>query len=158
MRAEAIGKELKLFFYSVFHLAASAIEIFVQSPCCPWFSRQRGDDEARVGSLVQMLGFPDDPAFSRPALACLVTQLAKQASGLARALLLLASLGEGLGEHRPPTAIASQPEDVIDLVTFAPVHQFLPAEAGVRPQNDADARPVLTQAGDNALDLLERPG
>src|SRR3982750_1081621 len=84
MRAEAIGKELKLFFYSVFHLAASAIEIFVQSPCCPLFSRQRGDHEAPVGSLVQMLGFPDYPAFSRPALAGLVTHLAKQASGLAR--------------------------------------------------------------------------
>ena len=52
--------------------------------------------------------------------------------------------------------IARQAEDVIDMVCFAPAHQFFAAEAGVGAQHDLHFGPALAQLRHDAAHFFDR--
>ncbi len=62
-----------------------------------------------------------------------------------------------LAEDLLQPLVARQAEEVIDLVLFAPGHQFLAAEAGVGAQHDLHFRPPGAQLPGDAPDLVQSP-
>jgi hypothetical protein len=62
------------------------------------------------------------------------------------------------GDRRDQALVAGETEDVIDAVGLAPAHQRLAREARIGAQQDRDPRPARPDLGDDARDLLDRPG
>ena len=57
LRAYPIGKQTELLFNPVLHIAASAVQFFVQRLCRRLFGAQRCHHKARVLLAIDMLGF-----------------------------------------------------------------------------------------------------
>jgi len=153
---EPVGEQGHLLLDAVFHLAAGAVELLVEILWAPLFGRERGNHEARVLPLVEILGFGHDAARSRPALFRLVLELGEDTGRLAAALmhpLRLMHLGAG---DALQALIAGQAEGVIHRIGLAPGHQLLAAEAAVGAQHDPDLGPALPQLRHDAADLLDR--
>src|SRR6185436_19931406 len=69
---------------AVLHLAARAVDVFIERAGIAVSRRQRGDDEARVSLALRPLRLGDDTALPAPALARRPDQLLEAARRLAR--------------------------------------------------------------------------
>ena len=71
-------------------------------------------------------------------------------------------LGFGLGQRAldlgQETRIAGETEDVVDAAGFAPGHQLVAREAGIRPQQDRDPWPARADLSNDPFDLLPGAG
>jgi site-specific DNA recombinase len=139
------------------HLPTRTVHILVEFAALDLVLRQARDDEARVGTLGQVLGLGHHAPLPAPALSRPVANLAKDARRPAR------DLGGDLGTlHREgdlafQAAIARESEDVLDPVGFAPRHQLLTAEARVGPHKDLDLRPGRADLAYHTLEFLDDP-
>src|SRR5262249_38656513 len=110
-RGGAVGEQIELaFLYPVLHLAARAVDRFVEMPCFGLRGLERGDDKARVGRTAGPLGLATDATHAAPAVQRRPGEVAEASSWLAARFGLDA---RGL-DFRPNLAgqplIARQPE------------------------------------------------
>ncbi len=85
-RRGAIGEQLELLANAVFGLPAGAVEILIEGTRVVGDAGalERGDDEARIGALLRVLGLADDAASSVPAVDRAILEVAKHTRRLAR--------------------------------------------------------------------------
>src|SRR5207244_152286 len=153
-----VGKELELrLLDAVLHLPAGAVELLVERLGLPLFAAERGDDEARVGFVGNVLGLADHPTPAAPALERRVAKLPEHPCRAPRTGGLLFSLVQRRREPPLQALIACQPKDVIHRILLAPEHQLLAGKTRIRPQDDAHARPAGADLSDEPLDFLPRP-
>jgi hypothetical protein len=69
--------------------------------------------------------------------------------------LRLGKLDRDLGDQ---PGVLGQAEEIVDLIVFAPGHQVIAGEAGIRPQQNAYLGPGLADPGDDPRHLLDRAG
>ena len=137
-RRGAVGEQIGLAFLdAVLHLAARAVEVFVERLARQPSRLQRGDEEARIAFAARPFGLADRPGAGRPA----VFVVHRKSLNTPRRLARVASDRRRASAARSPIArlqpdVAGQAENVVDLVGFAPGHQRLAAEAGVGAQHD----------------------
>jgi hypothetical protein len=105
-----------------------------------------------------LFGLSDDPAAPAPGLARLVEELGEHACGLPGALLFFLGLAHFLGDLSPQAFVPCKAKNVVHVVLFAPSHQFLTAEPGVRSQDDLRMRPGFPNLRDDALQFFYAPG
>jgi hypothetical protein len=68
-RRRPVGEEIELLFLDpVLDIAAGAVDVFVERAGVDRAGGQRGDHEAGVRAVGQMLGFGDDPPVTAPAV------------------------------------------------------------------------------------------
>ena len=158
-RRRAVGEQVELAFLdAVFHLAAGAIEIFVEAAGVDLFPAQAGHHETRIGTVGQVLGLAHNPPRSAPGGLCLVGEIPEQPSRLAGGSAQPRCL-PGLGrQHRLQARVGRQAEQVSDTLGLAPRHQLLAAEARIAAQHDPHLRPAGPDAGDDPGDLVDRAG
>ena len=149
-RRRAVGEQVELAFLdAVFHLAAGAIEIFVEAAGVDLFPAQAGHHETRIGTVGQVLGLAHNPPRSAPGGLCLVGEIPEQPSRLAGGSAQPRCL-PGLGrQHRLQARVGRQAEQVSDTLGLAPRHQLLAAEARIAAQHDPHLRPAGPDAGDD---------
>ena len=140
----------------VLHLAALAVHGLVEEAGRAECGVDIGDDEARVGSAVRELGFPDDATHDRPALARPISKVGEHPRRLAGPLHL--ALGElrlrrDLGGQ---PFVAGKPEQKLHAAFLAPAHQVVAAEATVGADHDRGPGPLLADVADDAGDFLHR--
>ena len=82
----------------------------------------------------------------------------EHACGLPGALLFFLGLAHFLGDLSPQAFVPCKAKNVVHLVLFAPSHQFLTAEPGVRSQDDLRMRPGFPNLRDDALQFFYAPG
>ena len=71
-----IGEEIELLFFdSILHIAACAVEPLVEGAGPDPTGLDRGHDEARIVAPGQYLGLGDDPALAAPALAGAIAEV-----------------------------------------------------------------------------------
>ena len=78
----------------------------------------------------------------------------KSSGGLAGRGVLGGGRGEPVFDLSQQAGVAGEAEDAVDPVGLAPGHQLVPGEAGIRPEQDLDARPAHADLGDDARDLF----
>jgi hypothetical protein len=105
-----------------------------------------------------MLGPGHDPPFATPAVEGGIGEVVELPGRLAGRAMLGLGGGERFVDLGQQAGGASEAEDVVDAVVFAPAHQLVAGEAGVRPQQDLDRGPALPNLGDDAGDLLGGAG
>ena len=103
-----------------------------------------------------MLGLGDDAALTAPAVERGVGEVVELPGGLAGRGVLGRGGGERFVDLGEQAGVAGEAEEVVDAVVFAPAHQLVAGEAGVRPQQDLDPGPALANLGDDARHLLDR--
>src|SRR3970282_1072098 len=92
----------------------------------------------------------DHAAFGGPAFARAVLEVGERARRPPRALRLGAGLPHLGGELGSEAAFAGEPEPVFHVVSFAPGHQVIAAEAAVGADHDARPRPALAHLRNDA--------
>lgn len=105
-----------------------------------------------------MLGLGDHAPLTAPAV--------ERAPGEVGETARRAALGQALGlgqreltsDDPDQALVAGEPEDVIDPVGLAPVHQRITREARVGPQQDLDPGPARPDLGDDPRHLFDRTG
>src|SRR4029078_11568755 len=81
----AVGKEVELLLLDpVLHLAASAVDLFIDGARLGLLRGQRGNDESRVLSVQSDLGLADDAPLSAPAVERPVVPFSEDALRLSR--------------------------------------------------------------------------
>src|ERR1700722_19362194 len=82
----AISEQLELFANAILGLSAGAVEILIEGTRVVGDAGalEGGDDEARIGALLRVLGLADDAASSVPAVDRAIREVAKHARRLAR--------------------------------------------------------------------------
>src|SRR5574342_348130 len=90
-------EEELLFLDAVLHVPTSAVFVLVQRSGVDLVGRQRGDDEAGIGALVEVLGLADDSTPTTPTVQGGVGEVLEHPSGLSRGLELTLGLGQLLG-------------------------------------------------------------
>src|SRR6266568_1134545 len=75
VRAGAITKQHQLFLDAILHVSSRAVLFFVQRLCGPCFATQRGHHEARILSLLQILGLGHYPSCATQTLSRLIDEL-----------------------------------------------------------------------------------
>src|SRR5207302_6967067 len=120
-------------------------------------SRERGDDEARIGFALRPLGLGDDAARAAPALAGRPSELLEAARRRSRGSALLLRRHEVNPDRAVEAGVLGQPQDEVDRMGLAPRHQRLARKAGVGAHDDADLGPARTDLLHDARDLLNRP-
>src|ERR1700747_949118 len=89
-----VGVEIELALLdAVFHLAAGAIELFIEVASLVFLSCQRSDDKARIGLAASPFRLGDNSPFAAPAVAGPPGEVL-EATGRSRGLLALL-LGRG---------------------------------------------------------------
>ena len=155
----SVGEEIALTFLdTVLHLAARAVDVFVEEAGVSFDARQRSDDEARVGLRARPLRLTDNAASARPGVERRVAEILEAASRLARALRLLLGMAEFDVDFLFEPLVARQAEHEVIAVLLAPRHQAFTGETGIGAQQDAGSRPALADLRDDPRDLLFRPG
>ncbi len=155
----AVGEEVELAFLdAVLHVASGAVEFFVEGPPVDGGRVQRGDEEARVGTTREPLGFADDTALARPTVQGAIAELGEQAGRLAALAPARPGPLQGRVQAGRQARIARQTEDIIDAIVLAPRHQGLAGEARICAQHDLHCRPAGADLPDNTRHLLQRAG
>ena len=152
--AGAVGEEIELALLDpVLHVAASAIQLFVEGAGRPAVRLQRGHNEAWVGLAAAPFGFTDHPPPPRPAVSGRPEKVTEDPDRFASRLAGLPGFVEGLGEAFFQPFVAGEAEQVIDPVVFAPCHQALRAKPE-SARRTIRTRPRLPNVPDDPLDLL----
>ena len=116
----AVSVEVELaFFDAVFHVAAGAVNVLVESSRAGLTALERGDDEARVGFALRPLRLGDDATAAAPAVERAPVGVLEPVRGSCALLgcrLGGCQLGLDLGDQ---TGVAGEPEQVIDAVCRA---------------------------------------
>ena len=119
------------FLDPVLHLAAGAVDLFVEEAAVGLGLLERGDDEARIGLARCPFRLADHPAAARPAVERGVAEVLEAAGGPACGRRLRLGLSEFRLDLRHRPGIAGEAEHEVDPVCFAPSHQRLAGEAGI---------------------------
>lgn len=114
--AGAVGEQVELLLLDpILHLAAGAVEIFVESPCIGCLAAERGDDIARIGSLGEMLGLDHDPARAAPAVARAVVEFIEHPAGPFRLEEALLGPATGLEAQGIESIVLGQAKHEVDV-------------------------------------------
>ena len=105
-----------------------------------------------------MLGLGHDPPFAAPAVEGGIGEVVELAGRLAGCGVLGLGAGKRFVDLGHQAGVAGEAEDVADAIIFAPAHQLVAGEAKIRPQQDLDPGPALTDLGNDACDLLRGAG
>ena len=143
---------------AVLDLAAGAVEIFVEGPSVDLGGAERGHDEARVRTLGQVLGLGDNPPIAAPAIERAPSEVSEATRGSALGRARDLSLGELFADRADQAFVAGEAEQIVDPMGFAPRHQLVPGEAGIRPQQDLDPGPARPDLGGDPSDLVDGAG
>ena len=141
-RAGAVGEQIELTpLDAIFHVAPRAVQFFVEPLRSGDLAAQAGHHEARVGPLGQMFRLGHHPTGATPRLARPIAKLPEPPRWLTGVRLAAAGLAQGLVDPLHQLRVARQPQHVVHLVALAPVHDLLPAESRVAPDDDPRLRP-----------------
>src|SRR5262249_60796291 len=99
--------------------------IFIQASRRVLFTTQAGDDEARVGAFLQMLGFAYHAAFSTPTLQRLILKISEDPRRSARRFELLFRFRQLRLKQLLQSFVLCLAEEVINLVALAPGHDVV---------------------------------
>ena len=158
-RRGAVGEEVELLLFDpVLHLAAGAVDPLVEGLGVDRPPFQRGDDKPRVGALGQVLGLPDHPPPTAPAVPGAVAEVLVAAGRFAGLLVFVLGPGHGDGKRLDQPAVAGEAEDAIDPVRLAPRHQRLAGETAVSAKHDPDPRPTRADPRNDPPDFLDGAG
>src|SRR5262249_2548804 len=119
-----VGEQVHLtLFDAVLHLTARAVDRFIEVPTIAIGSRQRGDDEPRIGLAFRPLRLGYDPPLAAPALAGRPGELLEPTCRLAGCAALIARLDQ-FRPNRPGKAhVPRQAEDEGKAIGLTPRHQ-----------------------------------
>ncbi len=109
---------------AIFHLATSAVELFVERLGFPGICLQRGHDEARVGAFVAAARHPlrlgDHPPAAVPAVFRCPAEVGEAALRLAGCFGVMLCPSEFDGDVIDETRVAGEAEEVVDAVLLTP--------------------------------------
>src|SRR4029077_141578 len=145
-------------FDPVLHVAAGAVDLFIKIAGLALGTRERGDDEARVGLVLcpfRLRHHPAGAAPARPRRPPEVLETPRRLAGTPALRRSLLKLGLDFGDE--PIGLR-QPEQKVHAVGLAPSHQLLAREAGVGAQQNAHTRPTAPNLGNDARHLFHRAG
>ena len=140
--------------YALSHVAARAVDLFVEMPRTCLAPLQRGDNKARIGLATGDLRLADDPAFTAPTVQGGVAEVLETAGSLAGADAVDRRRDQLRDDCLLQPVIAGQAEHVVHAVGFAPHHQSVPGEAGIAAQQNARPWPATADLRHDAGNLF----
>ena len=102
------------------------------------------------------LGLADDAALPAPALARPVLEVLEAPGWLAALAVLLGGLGKLGRDLGDQPVVLGQAEQIVDVVLFAPCHQIVACEPGIRPQQNAYLGPAPADLRNDPRHLFNR--
>ena len=155
-----VGEQVELtFFDAVLHVAAGAVDLFVEVPARVCLAAlERGDNKARIGFATGHLGLADDPAFPAPGTERGVAEVLEAARRLAGADAFDRRADQLGNDRLLQPIVAGQAEHVVHAVCLTPCHQWFAGEAGIAAQQNACPWPAAADLRHDAGELLHRAG
>ena len=145
MTGSPVREEVELLLFNpVFHVSARAVDFIVE---LLGVSPKIGHEVAGITSFGGVLCFANDESGVIPA-GCFVVKPGEEAllfAGILKVRLRL--LKDGL-EQGGDALVASQSDEVVDVVLFTPTQHSPTAKAGVGTKNDAHFWPRLAESFD----------
>ncbi len=137
---------------AVLHIAAGAVQLFVQRLGRHVVGAQRRHHKAWVALVAHALGLADHAAASRPCRERAIGEVLEQAMLFGLPLLQTLELRLQFGGQ---ASVARQAEHKIHPVFLAPIHQVVPGEPAVGAQHDGHFWEALAQLLNDPLNLFE---
>lgn len=155
-RAGAIGKQPELLFLNaILHVAARAIELFIESLRVGLACSQVGDDKAWIGLARQVFRLANDAPLARPGLARLIVEVAEAPRRLTSAFMGDAGFFDLFAQRTLQALVARQPQHVAHVMGFAPSHDRLAAEPGIATDHDTRLRPTGADLDNDPFELVD---
>src|SRR6202162_2276315 len=155
LRAQPVREQVQLLLDAVFHLAARAVQLFVDFRSGPVLRAQRGNQVAWIFLALDLFRFGDHPPRSRPAFLGAIGELTEHPRRFSRAPVLLLGLVHGAADDPSQALVAREAEYIVHRAGFAPSQQLLPAKTRVGSQDDAGLRPPRANLPHDALHFFQ---
>lgn len=145
MTGGPVREEVKLLFFNpIFHVSARAVNFIVEFT---GVASKVGDEVAGVASFGGVLGFANDEPVMVPAVSFVMKP---SEVALFFCAVLEGDFGsvEGGLKEGGDTGVASESDEVVDVVLLTPTQHTPTAKAGVGTEDDAHLRPCLAESFD----------
>ena len=130
----------------VLHVAAAAIQFFVEGLLGNSLALEVGHHEARIAAAGarELLGLGHHPALAAPGVERPAAQFPEPPRRLPGRRTAAPRLAERLVDALLQAGVARQAEHIIDALPFTPSHDLLPAESRITAYQDLRIRPAVT--------------
>jgi len=121
---------------------------------------QSGENADRFFNALAfgVFGLANDTTYAAPAIEGFILEFGEYPNTLLGLGKLRGGFLQLWGQNRFQPGITRQSEDKVDVMALAPVHELIPAKAGIGPQDDPDFGPAPADLSDDSLHFLQRAG